>query len=99
MPGGLTSFYAWQGEGATARVVRHWTDDGESYVFEADVEGRSTVVTDQLGRVTRWKWNADCQPTAYANAEGHVRRLLHFSRALLSLIASRTWGESWQIFW
>ncbi|RKP46385.1 RHS repeat-associated core domain-containing protein [Trinickia fusca] len=75
LPGGLKCFYAWQGEGATARVVRHWTDDGESYVFEANVEERSTVVTDQLGRMTRWEWNADRQPTAYTDAEGHVWRL------------------------
>lgn len=75
LPGGLKCFYAWQGEGSTARVVRHWTDDGESYVFETNVEERSTVVTDQLGRMTRWEWSADCQPTAYTDAQGNVWRL------------------------
>ncbi|WP_258187569.1 RHS repeat-associated core domain-containing protein [Trinickia symbiotica] len=75
LPGGLQCFYAWQGEGATARVVRHWTDDGESYTFETDSEQRTTIVRDQLGRVTRWEWNADCQPTSYTDAEGNVWRL------------------------
>ncbi|WP_133648435.1 RHS repeat-associated core domain-containing protein [Paraburkholderia flava] len=75
LPGGLQCFYAWQGTGKEARVVRHWTDDGESYVFDADVERRTVTVTDQLGRVMRWEWNEDRQPTACTDAEGHVWRL------------------------
>lgn len=31
--GGLLCFYAWQGVGRDARVVRHWTNDGEAYTF------------------------------------------------------------------
>ncbi|KER72799.1 hypothetical protein HR51_09370 [Burkholderia cepacia] len=31
--GGLQCFYAWQGVGRDARVVRHWTNDGEAYTF------------------------------------------------------------------
>ncbi|MGF6642282.1 RHS repeat-associated protein [Paraburkholderia sp. GAS82] len=71
LPGGLQSFYAWQGTGRDARVVRHWTDDGEEYVFDAEPEHREVTITDQLGRVTRWTWNADRQPTHYKDAEGH----------------------------
>uniref|UniRef100_UPI002ABD88DF DUF6531 domain-containing protein n=1 Tax=Paraburkholderia sp. J67 TaxID=2805435 RepID=UPI002ABD88DF len=74
LPGGLQCFYAWQGTGRAARVVRHWTDDGEAYAFDADPEQRAVTIKDQLGRVTRWTWNEDRQPLSYTDAEGHVWR-------------------------
>ncbi|MBN3787292.1 type IV secretion protein Rhs [Burkholderia sp. Ac-20353] len=74
LPGGLRCFYAWQGTGRNARVVRHWTDDGEAYTFDADLDKRAVTITDQLGRVTRWTWNEDQQPTSHTDAEGHVWR-------------------------
>ncbi|MGT0250093.1 RHS repeat-associated core domain-containing protein [Burkholderia pyrrocinia] len=70
--GGLQCFYAWQGVGRDARVVRHWTDDGEAYTFNADLAQRSVTITDQIGRVTQWTWNEDQQPTSHTDAEGHV---------------------------
>ncbi|CAM2163445.1 Rhs family protein [Burkholderia latens] len=70
--GGLQCFYAWQGTGRDARVVRHWTDDGEAYTFDADLTQREVTITDQLGRITRWTWNEDQQPTHHVDAEGHV---------------------------
>ena len=73
--GGLTCFYAWQGVGRDARVVRHWTDDGEAYTFDADLVQRSVTITDQIGRVTHWAWNEDQQPTSHTDAEGHVWQL------------------------
>ncbi len=73
-PGGLHCFYDWEGAGATARVVRHWTDDGEAYTLRYDLAARRTLVTDQLDRQQQWEWNADCQPTAYIDAEGHLWR-------------------------
>jgi RHS repeat-associated protein len=72
LPGGLQCFYAWQGAGRDARVVRHWTDDGEAYTFDADVARREVAITDQTGRVTRWTWNEDHQPTSHTDAEGNV---------------------------
>ncbi|WP_408588576.1 RHS repeat-associated core domain-containing protein [Paraburkholderia bannensis] len=74
LPGGLRCFYAWQGAGRDARVVRHWTDDGEAYTFAADPEHRAVTITDQLGRVTHWTWNEDQQPLSYTDAEGHTWR-------------------------
>ena len=59
LPGGLQCFYAWQGTERDARVVRHWTDDGEAYTFAADLEPRGVTITDQTGRMTRWTWNDD----------------------------------------
>ncbi|NTY35915.1 RHS repeat-associated core domain-containing protein [Burkholderia diffusa] len=70
--GGLQCFYAWQGVGRDARVVRHWTDDGEAYTFNADLVQRTVTITDQIGRVTHWTWNEDQQPTSHTDAEGHV---------------------------
>jgi YD repeat-containing protein len=74
VPGGLRCHYEWEGDGAGARVMRHWTDDGESYSFQYDVARGHTLVRDQLGRQFQWQWNADCQPIAYTDAEGHTWR-------------------------
>lgn len=78
VPGGLRCFYEWDSMGteanAEARVLRHWTDDGESYVLRYDLRARRTLVTDQLDRQWQWEWNDDCQPTAYIDAEGQAWR-------------------------
>lgn len=74
VPGGLHCHYAWKGRGSEARVVRHWTDDGESYTFHYDIAHGRTHVRDQLDRQYLWEWSADCQPTAYTDAEGHTWR-------------------------
>jgi RHS repeat-associated protein len=74
VPGGLRCHYAWQGVGGAARVVRHWTDDGEAYELRYDLAARRTLVTDQFARQQQWEWNAACQPTAWIDAEGHLWR-------------------------
>lgn len=74
VPGGVRCHYAWQGSGAAARVVRHWTDDGEQYVFNYDLAARSTRVTDQLGRIYRWEWDVHSQPVLYVDPEGNSWR-------------------------
>ncbi|UOD30119.1 PAAR/RHS domain-containing protein [Massilia violaceinigra] len=74
VPAGLRCQYEWSGEGAAARVIRHWTDDGEAYRFDYDLAARRTTVTDQTGRVYHWAWSDDKQPTAYTDPEGHVWR-------------------------
>lgn len=74
VPGGLHCHYAWEGSGGGARVVRHWTNDGEAYTLQYDLKARCTLVTDAIGRQYQWEWNADCVPTAYIDAEGHLWR-------------------------
>ena len=74
VPGGLRCQYEWRGTGADARVVKHWTDDGEAYTFDYDLARRETTVTDQVERVYHWVWSDDKQPTAYTDPEGHVWR-------------------------
>ncbi len=71
-PQGLHCYYQWQGTGTSARVIRHWTDDGESYQFEYDLTRQNSTVVDQSGRSQHWQWNGDCQPTSYTDGEGHV---------------------------
>ena len=83
LPGGLLCSYEWQEfaqgignrVGPHARVVRHWTDDGEEYVFQygfnSDGTG-NTQVTDGLGRRQHWHWNADHEITRYTDTLGHT---------------------------
>lgn len=84
--GGLLCHYKWNGSGPDARVVRHWTSDGESYQLDYDLGAGTTVVTDQIGRHSRWEWNADCQPTAYTDPEGHLWRYDWDERRKLSQV-------------
>ena len=74
VPGGLQCHYEWEGGGSEARVLRHWTNDGERYTFHYDIAHGRTHVRDQLDRLYQWEWSADCQPTAYTDAEGHTWR-------------------------
>ena len=85
-PQGLHCYYQWQGTGSSARVIRHWTDDGESYQFEYNLSQQSSSVVDQSGRCQHWHWNADLQPTRYTDAEGHLWQYAwNEHRQLLSL--------------
>ncbi len=80
---GFTCHYEWQAAGAgngpegDRRVVRHWTNDGESYRIDYALapEGGSTTATDQLGRVQSWSWDAHYNLTGYRNALGHAWQL------------------------
>ncbi|WP_395316617.1 RHS repeat-associated core domain-containing protein [Variovorax sp. UC74_104] len=74
---GLECRYEWRGQGGEAHVVRHWTNDGESYTVRrmppaADdaLALGETLVVDQLGREYAWHWNADHQVTDYIDAAG-----------------------------
>ncbi|MCL2490600.1 MAG: DUF6531 domain-containing protein, partial [Propionibacteriaceae bacterium] len=78
---GLECHYEWQGSGQWARVVRHWTNDGQRYDIRYEqqevaqtpdpnrVQGR-TIVTDQMGRVQTWLWNAEYRILSYTNPLG-----------------------------
>ena len=87
LPSGLTCHYRWQifpqgvghRPGPHARVVEHWTDDGESYRFQYDLTERTTTVLEHLGsgdsaqtRKRVWTWNADHEITAYTDALGNT---------------------------
>ncbi|MCX4166204.1 MULTISPECIES: RHS repeat-associated core domain-containing protein [Paraburkholderia] len=86
LPGGKTAYYAWEEFDREelaeesglidkeARVVEHWTDDGERYRFTYDFVQQTTRVTDHLGRTQQCEWNADYLVTAHTNAIGHTWR-------------------------
>jgi RHS repeat-associated protein len=71
LPTGLRCFYDWAVIGDLEwRVVRHWTDDGDMYVFDYDLDAGLTVVTDGLNRVSTRRWNPQHQITDYTDTLG-----------------------------
>ncbi|WP_285350496.1 RHS repeat-associated core domain-containing protein [Pseudomonas sp. ME-P-057] len=71
LPTGLRCFYDWALVGDLEwRVVRHWTDDGDVYVFDYDLDAGLTVVTDGLNRVSTRRWNSQHQITDYSDSLG-----------------------------
>jgi len=83
------------------RVLRHWTDDGESYAIAygsdgggpVDEAGGWTRSTDQLGREERWQWDRWHNLTAYTNPLGETWRLAWNERREL-LACSRPSGAT-----
>ncbi|WP_049870428.1 RHS repeat-associated core domain-containing protein [Pseudomonas cremoricolorata] len=69
---GLRCFYEWAEIGDAARVIRHWTDAGDSYQFDYDLEAGITRVTDSLQRVNLHAWNAQLQITRHSNPLGQT---------------------------
>ena len=99
---GLECRYEWQGQGRWARVVRHWTKDGESYdisyrmLAQSPAEGASepnavagyTTAVDQLGRVQTWAWNDEFCVLSYTNPLGATWRATYDElKQRLSLVA------------
>lgn len=68
LPTGLRCFYEWGHIDNTEwRVVRHWTDEGDAYQFEYDLQKGITRVTDSLQRVSTRQWNAQHQIIAFTD--------------------------------
>ncbi|MGE8391204.1 MAG: RHS repeat-associated core domain-containing protein [Pseudomonas sp.] len=95
LPSGLRCFYEWTRAADDWRVTRHWTDDGDEYRFDYDLEAGITRVTDGLQRVSSRHWNPQYQITQYTDALGHT---WHFEwndeRQLLA--ATDPQGGQWQ---
>ncbi|MBC3254753.1 RHS domain-containing protein [Pseudomonas paralactis] len=76
LPSGLRCFYQWaevEGPGGPEwRVSRHWTDAGDEYTFEYDLDAGITRVTDGLMRVSTRHWNPQFQITRYVNNLGYI---------------------------
>ncbi|WP_248804926.1 RHS repeat-associated core domain-containing protein [Pseudomonas sp. MWU13-2100] len=73
LPVGLRCFYQWaRVQQREWRVIRHWTDDGDDYRFDYDLDAGITRVTDGLGRVSTRHWNPQHQITRYTDALGHT---------------------------
>ena len=76
LPSGLRCFYQWAEvpgpDGPEWRVSRHWTDAGDEYSFDYDLDAGITRVTDGLMRVSTRHWNPQFQITRYVDNLGHA---------------------------
>ncbi|WP_159961082.1 RHS repeat-associated core domain-containing protein [Pseudomonas sp. R76] len=73
LPTGLRCFYEWAlVEGLEWRVVRHWTDEGDAYQFDYDLQGGLTRITDGLQRVSTRYWNTQHQIIQYSDNLGQT---------------------------
>lgn len=62
LPSGLRCFYEWgHVEALEWRVIRHWTDEGDEYCFNYDLNAGMTRITDGLQRVSTRLWNTQHQ--------------------------------------
>jgi RHS repeat-associated protein len=68
LPTGLRCFYEWAlVEDMEWRVVRHWTDEGDSYRFDYDLNAGTTRITDGLQRISTRLWNTQHQIIQYSD--------------------------------
>ena len=73
LPTGLRCFYEWAlVEDMEWRVVRHWTDDGDAYQFDYDLQAGLTRISDGLQRVSSRYWNAQHQIIEYSDNLGQT---------------------------
>lgn len=73
LPTGLRCFYDWALiEGLEWRVVRHWTDEGDTYQFDYDLQAGTTRITDGLQRVSIRHWNTQHQIIQYSDNLGQT---------------------------
>ncbi|MFL1543487.1 RHS repeat-associated core domain-containing protein [Pseudomonas sp. O39] len=73
LPTGLRCFYEWALiEGLEWRVVRHWTDEGDAYQFDYDLQAGLTRITDGLQRVSTRHWNTQYQIIQYSDNLGQT---------------------------
>ena len=73
LPTGLRCFYDWAlVEGLEWRVVRHWTDEGDAYQFDYDLQAGLTRITDGLQRVSTRHWNTQHQIIQYSDNLGQT---------------------------
>lgn len=73
LPTGLRCFYEWAlVEGLEWRVVRHWTDEGDAYQFDYDLQAGLTRISDGLQRVSTRRWNPQHQIIEYRDNLGQT---------------------------
>lgn len=73
LPSGLHCFYEWALiDGLEWRVVKHWTNEGDAYRFDYDLQAGTTRITDSLQRVSTRHWNSQHQVTRYSDNLGQT---------------------------
>ncbi|WP_223569265.1 RHS repeat-associated core domain-containing protein [Pseudomonas sp. BF-R-26] len=73
LPTGLRCYYQWAHlNNEEWRVVRHWTDEGDEYLFDYDLNAGITRIADSLQRLSTRKWNLQHQITEYTDNLGQT---------------------------
>ncbi|WP_041931541.1 RHS repeat-associated core domain-containing protein [Pseudomonas poae] len=73
LPGGLRCFYQWACvDEREWRVVRHWTDSGDTYRFDYELDNGITRIIDGLQRVSTRHWDARHQILESIDALGRT---------------------------
>lgn len=67
---GFKCEYRWQIINNEPRVVEHWTNDGEHYYLDYDIENRITKMTDALKREAEIHYNENYVTTYYKDFGG-----------------------------
>ncbi|UTL90869.1 RHS repeat-associated core domain-containing protein [Pseudomonas fluorescens] len=77
------------------RVIRHWSNAGDDYHFEYDIDAGATYVTDTLRRTRVCRWNAQYQVIESTNALGQSW-LFNWNDERQLLAASDPEGGQWR---
>ncbi|MFJ7144576.1 RHS repeat-associated core domain-containing protein [Pseudomonas protegens] len=73
LPTGLRCFYEWAWiDEREWRVVRHYTDEGDEYHYDYDLQEGITRITDSLQRQSLRRWNSQRQITEYTDNLGQT---------------------------
>ena len=73
LPTGLRCFYEWALiDDQEWRVVRHWTDEGDAYQFDYDLQAGITRISDSLQRTSIRHWNSQHQIIRFSDNLGQT---------------------------
>ncbi|MFL6609554.1 MAG: DUF6531 domain-containing protein, partial [Pseudomonas sp.] len=73
LPAGLRCFYEWALiDDQEWRVVRHWTDEGDAYQFDYDLQAGITRISDSLQRTSIRHWNSQHQIIRFSDNLGQT---------------------------
>ena len=96
LPTGLRCFYDWAFiDEREWRVIRHWTDEGDEYRFDYDLNAGVTRVIDGLNRTSLRRWDPQHQIIEYTNNLGHTWQFSWTEERQL-LGATDPQGGQWQ---
>ncbi len=73
LPTGLRCLYEWALiDDQEWRVVRHWTDEGDAYQFDYDLQAGITRISDSLQRTSIRHWNSQHQIVRFSDNLGQT---------------------------
>lgn len=79
LPSGRECQYEWRewrgSAGTEMRVSRYWSNAGDAYEFDYDLDQGITTVRDSLGRCKTHEWNTQYEVTRFTDYEGRITEL------------------------